>query len=275
MSNHFHLVVETPRPNLSAGMKWLLGTFTLRFNRRHQLVGHLFAGRYKSLIIDEQAPAYLRAVGDYVHLNPVRANLIAAEEKLEAYAWSSYGLYLRPVSQRPEWLRVDRLLGEHGIHTPDRRGRLEFSRRMEALRRLERQSTPEKQKALSALRHGWQVGAEDFFARLLARWEGQTRTGKHQAGSGHERRENERQRGERLVAEMLTEHGWSEKALRTEPKGHPVKVAMARHLRTSTALTQQQIAKRLHMGTRNYLNLLLQKPIVHPRKMSVVVNNQN
>ena len=44
MSNHFHLVVETPRPNLVAGMKWFLGTYTMRFNRRHALSGHLFAG---------------------------------------------------------------------------------------------------------------------------------------------------------------------------------------------------------------------------------------
>lgn len=52
MPNHFHMVVETPRANLVAGMKWLLGTYTGRFNRRHRLVGHLFSGRYKALIID-------------------------------------------------------------------------------------------------------------------------------------------------------------------------------------------------------------------------------
>jgi len=52
MRNHFHLVVETPRANLVAGMKWLLGTYTIRFNRRHHLTGHLFAGRYKAMIVD-------------------------------------------------------------------------------------------------------------------------------------------------------------------------------------------------------------------------------
>ena len=52
MPNHFHLVVETPQPNLVAGMKWLLGTYTGRFNRRHKLFGHLFSGRYKALIVD-------------------------------------------------------------------------------------------------------------------------------------------------------------------------------------------------------------------------------
>jgi len=49
MPNHFHLVVETPQPNLVSGMKWFLGAYTNRFNRRHKLFGHLFSGRYKSL----------------------------------------------------------------------------------------------------------------------------------------------------------------------------------------------------------------------------------
>jgi REP element-mobilizing transposase RayT len=55
MPNHFHLVVETPRANLVAGMKWFLGTYTARFNRRHKLFGHLFSGRYKSLVVDGRA----------------------------------------------------------------------------------------------------------------------------------------------------------------------------------------------------------------------------
>src|SRR5690349_6697709 len=57
MSNHFHLVVETPQPNLVKGMSWLLGTYSHRFNRRHQVVGHLFSGRYKSLIVKRRREA--------------------------------------------------------------------------------------------------------------------------------------------------------------------------------------------------------------------------
>src|SRR6266545_4622065 len=70
MTNHFHLVVETPQANLVAGMKWFLGTYTIRFNRRHKLFGHVFSGRYKSLIVDSSGSGYLRTVWDYVHLNP-------------------------------------------------------------------------------------------------------------------------------------------------------------------------------------------------------------
>src|SRR5580704_14900591 len=134
MSNHFHLVVETPQPNLVAGMKWLLGTYTGRFNRRHRLFGHLFSGRYKALLVDGSGNGYLKTVCDYVHLNPARAKLLGPEERLSAYEWSSYPAYLRPPSRRPAWLRVDRLLGECGIRRDDRKGRMEFQRIMEQRR---------------------------------------------------------------------------------------------------------------------------------------------
>jgi hypothetical protein len=83
MRNHFHLVVETPVANLSVGMRWFLGTYTARFNRKHKLFGHLFSGRYKSLIVDGSGNGYLRTVCDYVHLNPVRAKLLKAAEPQE------------------------------------------------------------------------------------------------------------------------------------------------------------------------------------------------
>jgi len=112
MRNHFHLVLETPQPNLVLGMKWLLGVYTKRFNIRHKLCGHLFAGRYKALVVEGSGNGYLRTVCDYVHLNPVRAKLLPPEVALESYSWSSYPEYLKPAGQRPGWLRVDRLLGE-------------------------------------------------------------------------------------------------------------------------------------------------------------------
>src|SRR5687767_9998117 len=85
MRNHFHLVVETPRANLAVGMKWLLGTYTTRFNHRHRCVGHLFSGRYKSLIVDGSGTGYLRTVCDYVHLNPARAKLLKPAHQLRDY----------------------------------------------------------------------------------------------------------------------------------------------------------------------------------------------
>lgn len=107
MRNHFHLVIETPRANLVPGMKWLLGTYTMRFNHRHRLFGHLFSGRYKALPVDGSGSGYLKSVCDYVHLNPARAKLVAAKAKLSEFRWSSYPEYLKVAGSRRPWLRVD------------------------------------------------------------------------------------------------------------------------------------------------------------------------
>jgi putative transposase len=106
MRNHYHLLIETPQPNLVAGMRWFQSTYTMRFNRRHGLSGHLFQGRYKAQLIDGRSAGYLRTACDYVHLNPVRARLVLAEERLESYRWSSYPAYRCP-QLRPGWLRLD------------------------------------------------------------------------------------------------------------------------------------------------------------------------
>ena len=115
MGNHYHLVIETPDPNLVAGMAWFQSTYTIRFNHRHRLCGHVFAGRYKSQIVEGSGTGYLKSASDYVHLNPVRASMLKPDERLLAYPWSSFGAYAAAPEHRPSWIRVDRLLGEHGI----------------------------------------------------------------------------------------------------------------------------------------------------------------
>ena len=70
-------------------MKWLLGTYAGRFNRRHKLFGHLFSGRYKALVVDGSGDGYLKTVCDYVQLNPARAKFLAPEVPLRDYAWSN------------------------------------------------------------------------------------------------------------------------------------------------------------------------------------------
>src|ERR1700677_2127564 len=70
MSNHYHLMLETPEPNLVAGMRWFQATWTMRFNRCHHLRGHVLQGRYKAVIVDPGASGYFAALSDYIHLNP-------------------------------------------------------------------------------------------------------------------------------------------------------------------------------------------------------------
>ena len=173
MPNHFHLVVETPQSNLVAGMKWFLGTFTARFNRRHKQNGHVFAGRYKSLIIGGNG-SYLRTVCDYVHLNPVRARLISPDAILSSYRWSSLPSILLPSDQRPAWLRVERLLGEFGIQRDDANGVSELEQRLESRRE-------DASEVFDTLRSGWCFGDDQFRRELLKRVESEA--GSHHFGS--------------------------------------------------------------------------------------------
>jgi hypothetical protein len=143
-------------------MKRLLGTYTSRFNRRHKLFGHLFSGRYKSLIVDGSGNGYLKSVGDYVHLNPARAKLVAADVPLKSFAWSSWPAYLLARSKRPAWLRVDRLLGAWGIPEDSPAGRQRLERALE-----ERRGLAEGEE-FKPIRRGWCVGEEKFREELLA-----------------------------------------------------------------------------------------------------------
>ncbi len=245
MPNHFHLVLETPGGNLVAGMKWLLGTYTGRFNRRHRLFGHLFGGRYKALPVEGSGNGYLRTVCDYVHLNPVRARLVLPEQPLREFRWSSFAFYLQAARRRPPWLRVDRLLGELGIGRDSVAGRRELERRVEERRR---QDT--LQEEWKPLRRGWYWGSEAFRQGLLERMEGAW--AEHHSGA--ERRESAVQKAERLVGQALDEAGWTEDELGRQPKGHAVKLAVAARLRQETTMTLKWIARRLHLGTWKHLN---------------------
>ena len=249
MGNHFHLVIETPRANLVAGMKWLLGTYTMRFNRRHKLSGHLFAGRYKSLLIDERDLDYLRAVCDYVHLNPVRAGLVKRREPLEKYAWSSYPSYLQSARRRPSWLRCDRLLGEHGLARETRRARLEFRRRMEQ-RRVDANDP-----AAEAIRRGWFIGPEEFLARLLDQLDRPVSEHHH----SRERTQTDEQKAEAIIRAALAKIGWGNEELKRHRKSNPHKVRLAQQLRTRTSVSLKWIAQRLEMGSWTHVSNLLQR----------------
>ena len=246
MSNHFHLVVETPQPNLVAGMKWFLGTYTSRFNHRHRLFGHLFSGRYKSLVVDG-AGDYLRTVCDYVHLNPVRARLVRPEDPLRSYLWSSFPWYLQPTAKRPSWLRVDRLLGECGIGRDSSTGRRQFEMLLE-----KRRATEDRQE-FGLIRRGWCLGAAPFREELLEKIA--AKAGSHHYGQ--ELQESAIAKAERLLGEELRRRGWKTNDLAARRKGDPQKLAMAEYLRRETTMTLPWIAQRLHMGTRTHLSHLL------------------
>jgi hypothetical protein len=108
MDNHYHLMIETPDANLSAGMRQLNGVYTQRFNCRQGRVGHVFQGRFKAILVERDS--YLLELCRYVVLNPVRAKMV---KDVARYPWSSYPAMIGAVPA-PPWLHTDWLLGQFG-----------------------------------------------------------------------------------------------------------------------------------------------------------------
>ena len=105
MPNHYHLLIQTPKANLSRAMRHLNGVYTQRFNRYHKKDGPLFRGRYKAILVQEDS--YLTHLIRYIHLNPVQANLT---DDLSKYPWTSHRQYLKGEDLAP-WLHVRLGLG--------------------------------------------------------------------------------------------------------------------------------------------------------------------
>ncbi|MBN1342994.1 MAG: transposase [Phycisphaerae bacterium] len=110
MPNHYHLIVQTPRANLSRAVGWLQTTYTIRFNRRHRRTGHLVQGRFKAHLVE--ADSYAQSLVQYIHLNPVRPRdkrgVVPSERRgaLDRYRWSSHRAYAGRC-RAPEWLSLD------------------------------------------------------------------------------------------------------------------------------------------------------------------------
>ncbi len=225
-------------------MKWFLGTYTSRFNRRHRLFGHLFSGRYKALVVEGSGDGYLRTVCDYVHLNPVRAKLLTAEQPLRDYPWSSYREYLKAPGRRVPWLRVDRLLGETGIHRDTVAGRQEFERRTEERRRRDKPGD------WKAIRRGWCLGGDAFRQELLEQMS--TPMGRQHYG-GPERQESEAARAGRILDAELRQRKWARDDLAQRRKGDREKVKIAWRLRRETTMTLAWIGEHLAMGVAGYV----------------------
>jgi hypothetical protein len=153
--------------------------------------------------------------------------------------------YAAAPEHRPDWIRVDRLLGEHGIGEDSAVGRQAFARRMEARRAEETQ-----EQALQPLRRGWCLGSEDFKRQLLERMEG--RMGEHHSGAL--RQESAESKAERVIVEELRRLGWKESDLAGRRKSDPGKLALAARLRKETTLPLKWIAGRVGLGTSKSAN---------------------
>jgi putative transposase len=248
MRNHYHLLLETPEPNLVAGMKWFQGTYTQRYNSRHEIFGHLYQGRYKALVVEAGQGDYLAVVGTYIHLNPARAGLIEiGQESLATYRWSSYPLYVEPEARRPEWLVTERVLASQGLGPQERSGYRAYveGRVLELGIEQGRQQLEQEWKAL---RRGWYVGGAEFRERMLELIGEPLSKGRRGSHSGQAKREHGEGQAERLVQLGLGLVGIGESELAVRPKGAIEKQVLAWWLCQHTAVGRRWVSQRLSMG---------------------------
>lgn len=150
MTNHYHLLMETPKGNLSQNMRHINGAYTTYFNVKRKRFGHLFQGRYKAIIVE--ADEYALELSRYMHLNPVRAGMVS---KPQDYEWSSYRCYAGLIAT-PDWLSRNLILGHFGV--PDQAGK--YRRFVESLIG-ETYDTPLKAVVASTL-----LGSPEFVAEV-------------------------------------------------------------------------------------------------------------
>ncbi len=271
MGNHYHLLLETPEANLVAGMKWLQGTYTQRFNARHRFRGHLMQGRYKAVAVESSNSGYFSTLGSYIHLNPVRAGLLdPLSGQLADYRWSSFPLYLQP-SNRPDWLAADRVLGDLGVQ--DNPKGQEWYRQYMNKRVSEMVSTAQPADAdqeWETIRKGWYLGSPEFRDELLDRLDGVLKKVKRNSLAGEEVRRHDEAEAELFLQKGLGVLGIHERDLPVMQKGAAEKAVLAWYLRKNTTVGRAWIAERLVMGDESRITKLVRAVENDPRYRKLI-----
>jgi REP element-mobilizing transposase RayT len=262
MSNHYHLLLETPEANLVAGMQWFQGAYTQRFNAMFKRRGHLFQGRYKAIPVAtdprEGGLEYFREVSTYIHLNPFRAKLCGSgcAKPLESHAWSSYPVYCGMVRKRPEWLVRRKVLKTWGLEEGDTGTLRAYREKMERFMRFEGDPAAGMRGEFDKkIKRGWYLGSEGFRERLDGMLMGQAHKDTHR---GDQRRDHGPAEAERLWREGLNLLGVGEEEMLAAKSTRIEKQVLAWLMKKHTAVTGKWIAERLRMG--------------HPSTASLAIN---
>jgi REP element-mobilizing transposase RayT len=158
MLNHYHLLVHTPKGNLSRAMRHLNGVYTQRINSRHKFEGSLFKGRFKSILVEEDM--YFLELLRYIHRNPVKANIT---KSLDEHKWTSHRAYMRE-NERPEWLRTESALLKFGKHVN------KAKRKLDAF--VKNEVPPDLEKLLNRIKWPVLLGGKEFKKKIKDRIQG-------------------------------------------------------------------------------------------------------
>lgn len=149
MDNHYHILLKTIEKNLSKSMQWFGSAYTRRFNIRNRVNGHLFQGRFKSILVENDA--YLSQLSCYIHRNPLRAGLV---KRLSDYPWSSYQFYAFG-EKVPNWLKTRLILNLSGSADPHKK-----------YRQMVQNYANEQGSVWEDVKHGLIYGSQDFIEKI-------------------------------------------------------------------------------------------------------------
>lgn len=261
MPNHYHILLETPEPNLVAGMKWLQGTYTQRFNSRHRLVGHLFQGRYKAIPVDGEEPEYFEQVSEYIHLNPVRAHLLDAQTpRLESYRWSRFPAFVQR-RKLPEWLCRERVFEAYGL--PDEgmrsRGRYAALLRRHTIEILKGEGDAEREEEWKKLRRGWYIGGESFRDRLMDRIDGIVKGRKRSSYRSDGLHRHDEREALRRLEQGCKAVGVDLPELWGRRQTDLIKQAVAWHVKRHSTISDAWICDKLEMGSRTNVHRAMKR----------------
>ncbi len=253
MSNHYHLLLETPEANLVEGMSWFQGSYTQRFNSMFQRRGHLYQGRYKAIPVQTDPRhgglEYFRQISSYIHLNPFRAKLCGEgfNQPLESYRWSSYPAYIgKDRGKRPEWLVRSKVLRTWGLEE-GKSGYLKgYQQRIERLMKFEQDpDAGRKGEFEKQVKHGWFIGSESYREYLDRYLKDRTNNDNYR---GMQRRDHDLSEAERLLTAGLKALGVSEEEILESKSVRIEKQALVWLIKSHTTVRGNWLADRLQMG---------------------------
>lgn len=251
MSNHYHFLLETPEPNLVAGMKWFQGTYTQRFNRRCGQSGHVFQGRYKAIPVEADDDGYFRRASEYIHLNPARAGLLNREKPaLAEYAWSSFPA-LAGKAKAPQWLEARRVLVSSGFPDESAGSRRRYAGWMQS--RAEDvlgAKRAEGQEEWRELRRGWYLGGESFRETLVDRVESAAKGKQRRSFAGEALKLHDERGAIKRLDEACATLEVDVAELRQRKQTDEVKQGVAWWVKSRSVVPDQWLGEKLAMKSR-------------------------
>ena len=236
LDNHYHLALETPEPNPSVGMQWLQATFGNRFNRIVHSRGHVFQGRYKSLVVDRDA--YMGTLLDYIHLNPVRAGIVS-RDCLPDYRWSSLWCLYRK-RKRPACMNSSSCLYYAGTLADTPIGRKKYAAYLDWICESDAEQAND---TFNHLSRGWALGPKAFKSKLLeddhVQWV---------ESVGRETEEARSRYWETVLAKLFAYHGKTAAEIQSDKKSASWKVTIAYYMKKHTVWSNAWLSTRLNMG---------------------------